>query len=160
MQIKLMLFLLLTILLSGCYRNFEVYEFKSTENHYDWGVVGAKLIGNKQLQGNTIIESSPYELLIWFDSKKLPNKVSGIKNIKLIYADSRKTAFQKENIHSSKTTAIKRSKYFSFKNIELKYKKIICSITFLYESKNKTTELKTDIILETDFKKFKRIIGV
>jgi hypothetical protein len=137
-----------------------VYEFKSKENHYEWGLVGAKLIGNKKLKGNTTVESSPYELLIWFDSKNLPNNVTEIKNIILMYADSKNIAFQKENIYLSDETTVNNSKYYSIKNLELRYHNMICSITFLCQHNNEIVEYKTEIIFETDFKKFKRIIGV
>ena len=149
MRIKLLPLIFLTIFLCSCYRNYEVYEFKSTENHYEWGLVGAKLIGNKELKRNTIVESSPYKLLIWFDSKELPNKVIEIKNIKLVYADSLKTAFQKENIHLRDATIVKHSKYFSLKYLELEYHNIICYITFLYQEDTEIIEYNLDFACVT-----------
>lgn len=160
MRIKLLLLLFLTLFLFSCYRNYEVYEFKSKEKHYEWGLVGAKLIGNKERKGNTIVERSPYELLIWFDSKESAEKVIEIKNIKLMYVDSQNTAFQEENINLGKGTLDNTSKYFSFRNLELEYHNMICYINFLYQHNNEITEYKTEILFETDFKEFKRIVGV
>ena len=151
-----------TIFLSGCFRNYEAYEYKSKENKFVWGVVGAKLIGDKKLIENTMTITSPYELFIWFSSDSVLEGSVEILEIKLVYSDSKRIVFeqmatteQKFEKYNTDYTA-----YFSFSNIELEYRDVIVSITFLLKQNQKSIKYTTEISFEKDFKKFKRIIGV
>ena len=105
------------LLLPSCHQNYETYGFKSNENNFNWGVVGAKLIGNEKKQQNTIIESSPYELFLWFGSDTFMKGDIHIKNLKLVNAETKKVIFEsvitannKDNIN--KTIGNRENSFF------------------------------------------------
>ena len=70
-------------LLQGCYSILEDYGYKSVENEFGWGRVGAKLIGGEKNHGRTAIRRSPYELFIWFGSDNYMEGTIYISELKL-----------------------------------------------------------------------------
>lgn len=151
------------LFLIGCYRDYSVYGFKSEENNFSWGFVGAKLIGSEKLVRNTVIKSSPYELFIWFGSDTNNEGVIQILDLKLVNAKTKKVVLAQSNNTKKpiKKYEANYRAYFSFKNIEIvEYAELSLQIKFLFNQDNKSTEYNTEIYFGKDYKKFRRILGV
>ncbi len=161
--LKIISFLIIALLLlTGCFSNYEEYGFKSIENEFSWGVVGAKLIGKEKYHRNTAIKSSPYELFIWFGSDTSMVGRIHISELKLVNAKTKTVVFNQKNITEKSIKKYTNSfrAYFSFENIELEYEEVVLQMKFLIKQGDKITDYKTEIHFEKDYKKFRRIIGV
>jgi hypothetical protein len=150
------------VLLTSCSEVYEEYGFKSIENDFSWGVVGAKLIGNEKYYRNTAIRSSPYELFIWFGSDTFMEGTIYISELKLINTETKMVVFKQDNIVEEPIQKYTNSyrAYFSFEDIKLEYVDMILQMKFTLKQAEKTTEYETEIYFEKNYRKFRRIIGV
>lgn len=149
------------LLLTGCFRYYEMYEFKSNEHKFKWGVVGAKLIGSEKVHRKTITKSSPYSLLIWFGSNKYMDGAIDISELTLVNFADQKVVFERYNIAEKpiqKDSNIFRA-YYSFKNIKLEHEDMVLQIKFSLNQGNQRTEYKADIFFEKDYQTFRRLIS-
>lgn len=147
---------------TSCFRSYEVQGFSSETSEFNWGSVGAKLIGKEKNIRNTAVLGSPYELFIWFDSTDSLSEHVNISQIKLIYQNNNKIAFERNNVFRGyfKQKRSVYSSYFSIKYLDLEYLDMILLLDFTLKRKNKLTQYKVKIFLNKEHEKFRRIIGV
>ncbi len=157
------------LLLTGCSEVYEEYGFKSIENKFSWGAVGAKLKGKEKNNHNPAVRSSPYKLFIWFTSDTFLEGTIHITELKLVNAETKMVVFEQDNIVEK---SFQKSKYvneynkyeyytyYSFENIELEYEEMILQMKFSLKQGDKTTEYESEIFFEKNYRKFRRIIGV
>ncbi len=161
-KIKTTLLICFLLLLYGCFRNYDIYSFNSVEKNFEWGLVGAKLMGSETRKGNTIIKSSPYELFLWFGSETFMEGVVSIEDIKLLNKRTGNSVFIKNETPEKrieKQTNLYRA-YFSFENLKIPYENMELQMTFQLRQKNKSTKYKVSLLFKTEHQKFRRIIGV
>lgn len=160
--LKIILALVISLLfLTSCSRNHEFYDFESKENVSSWGVVGADLIGKEKLLLNTVVRSSPYNLLIWFGSDTFMEGTIHISELKLMNTKTKMVVFEYGKIIEKPIQKDMNSytAYFSFKNLKLEYEEMVLQIEFLLKQGNKTTKHKAEIFFEKDYNKFRSIIS-
>lgn len=167
-EIKKMHFLKITLalvisllLLTSCSRSHEFYDFESRENVFSWGVVGADLIGKEKLLHNTVVRSSPYNLLIWFGSDTVIEGTIHISGLKLVNTKTKMVVFKYDKIIEKPIQKDVNSYtvYFSFKSLKLEYEEMVLQMKFLLKQSGKTAKYKAEIFFEKDYKKFRRIIS-
>ncbi|PIE74474.1 MAG: hypothetical protein CSA18_04890 [Deltaproteobacteria bacterium] len=161
--IKITIILSFTLLfICGFYKNYIVYDYKPIETKFNWGIVGARLLGSEKESRNTITKGSPYELLVWFGSDTYIKGNIHINNLKLIYNNSDNVAFVKHDIMTE--SIVKKTEnyraYFSFNNIDISYDDMVLQIEFQLEQDGKLFDYITDLFFEKDYREFRRIIGV
>ena len=160
--LKITMALVISLLfLTSCSRNHEFYDFESKENVLSWGVVGADLIGKEKLLHNTVVRSSPYNLLIWFGSDNFMEGTIHISKLKLTNTKTQMVVFEYGKIIEKQIQKDVNSytAYFSFKNLKLEYDKMVLQIEFLLKQGDKTTKHKAEIFFEKDYNKFRNIIS-
>lgn len=161
-RIEILFLVCFLLPLCGCFRNYDVYGFKTVEKKFEWGLAGAKLIGSESRKGNTIIKSSPYELFLWFGSEAFMEGAISIEYIALINKRTGNSIFIKNEIPEKRIeeqTNLYRV-YFSFKNIKLFYENTELQMTFQLKQGNKSSKYQVNLLFKTDHQKFLRIIGV
>ena len=160
--LKLTLALVISLsFLTSCSRNHTFYDFESKENAFSWGVVGVDLIGKEKLLHNTVVRSSPYNLLIWFGSDTFMAGIIHISEIKLINTKTKKVVFEYGKVIEKQIQKDVNSytAYFSFKNLKLEYEEMVLQIEFLLIQGDKTIKHKAEIFFEKDYNEFRRIIS-
>lgn len=155
---KILLLFVLCFLLTSCFRLNKMYAYKEVSSRYDWGLIGAKLIGSFETTADDVtISGSPYELLIWFDSvTDAPQKVI-VEEVKLVATTSNEVVFQKNEI-IEKMFAVdneQRSAYFSYPKLKFDYNQYQLIITFSIETDGKTTQHQSEMIFKKAYKEFR-----
>lgn len=154
------------LLLIGCFWSYDVYGFKSVEKEFDWGVMGAKLIGSESRKGCKVVKNSPYELFLWFGSESFLEGSISIEDIKLINKRTGKTVFMENKVPEQsieKQNALDGTSYFSFfsfENINMPHQDMRLQIVFQLKQHDNSTEYKINLLFKTDHQKFRRIVGV
>ena len=160
--VKITLALIISLLfLTSCSRKHEFNDFKSIENIFSWGIVGADLIGKEKLLHNTVVRSAPYNLLIWFSSDTFMAGIIRISELKLINTKTKKVVFEYGKIIEKQIQKDVNSYtvYFSFKNLKLEYEEMVLQVEFFLKKSDKTSKHKAEIFFKKDYKKFRRIIS-
>lgn len=160
-KIKIIILVCFLLPLCGCFRNYDVYGFKTVEKNFEWGIVGAKLMGSESRKGNTIIKSSPYKLFLWFGSDTFMEGDISIEDIKLLNKRTGKHAFKGNALLESINK--ETGGYFAnflIENIKIPYENTELQIRFQLRQKNKSVKYKVSLLFKTDHQKFRRIIGV
>jgi len=151
------------LLLTGCHSKLEDYGYKSTKNEFSWGWISVKLKGNEKNYGRTAIRSTPYRLNILFQSDKFLEGVIHISELKLVNNKNKMVVFELGNIIDKSFQKAEHVNtylvYFSFKDIDLEYEEMLLQLKFTLKQGNKSTEYKTEILFEKNYRKFRRIIG-
>ncbi len=160
-KIKITVLICFLLFLCGCYRNYDVYGFKDVENNFEWGIVGAGLMGSESRKGNTIIKGSPYKLFLWFGSKSFMEGDVFIEDIKLLNKRTGKYEYKETSLLESINKAT--GGYFAnflIENIKLPYENMELQMTFQLKQDDKSSKYQVNLLFETDHQKFRRIIGV
>ena len=152
------------ILITMLFHNYEDYGFKSIKKEFSWGVVHTQLRGEDRYSTFTAVRSSPYELFVSFTAKTLKKGTVKINELKLINAKDGNVVFKQnnaiENLLQKGKYEHDYGTYFTFKNIESEYEKMVLQMKFSITQGNQTTEYETEILFEKDYKKSIRIKGV
>ena len=168
----LAIFIVSLCVLPGCFQKYEIDDFKSTENKFDWGSVSVKLEGEMKLKNNIAVRNAPYELLIWFEPDAYIGGIIKISRLKLIYAKSGKVVFERNDIPEQyleknirvinkpeKKIVENYLAYFSFKNISMEYSDAILQMDFILKQGGKSVKYNSEIYFEKDYKEFKMMKG-
>lgn len=156
------LLVLAPVFFVGCFKNYEVYGYQKAEKEYEWGVVGAKLMGSKKKEGNTIIKNAPYDLLIWFGSDTLLDGSAKITDLYLWDLKTKKIALTIKNtpeVYLEKLNSKYRA-YFTFEDIKMDYSEAVLNIKFVFRKDSQQIENGAEFHFKPEFKKFRRIVGV
>ena len=149
------------LILCGCFREYDVYGFKDVENNFEWGIVGAGLMGSESRKGNTIIKGSPYKIFLWFGSESFIEGDIFIEDIKLLNKRTGKHVFKGAALFESITKAT--GGYFAnflIENIKIPYENMELQMTFQLKQGNKSSKYQVNLLFKADHQNFRRIIGV
>ncbi|MEH0020691.1 MAG: hypothetical protein V6Z89_13610 [Desulfobacter sp.] len=123
---------------------------------YDWGKIGARLLGEKNETTFTFTSTSPYKLFLWFDAEDFSKSIVEILEIKLINSKNGTIILdQKKSIslRFQKEEEGKRA-YYSVEDLKMGYENYILQIDFRLGQLAGSQELTATIEFETDFKEY------
>ena len=116
---------------SGC-ADTVVYGYNTSEIEYDWGKIGARLLGNKTRESFKLTSGPPYELFIWVVSENNVLNKFKVNKVSLRYKKDSKTIFSTQDGLSLKVIKEKDryAAYLSFKKINFSFEDLNLLIIF------------------------------
>ena len=145
-------------LLTACFGIFEVYEFKSNEVDFGWGVVGAKLTGNHETHGSKTIVRSPYDLILWFNFNGYLGSKIQISELKLISSASGKIVFEEDLVEGDFLVYSKQpwNKYengmfFEFSDLKLEFEDMELRLKYTLMEDDNVSKGEAVIIFEKNY---------
>ncbi len=152
------------LFIEGCYKNYEVHEFKDKKASFEWGEIEIIIKGTLSEIRNTLIYESPYELVIWFGNDSIPEgSIINVSELKLIKVKDKKIVYERTNWSEKSVKKYKRGNgvYLdSNEKIAAPHKDMLLRFQLKIINKNETTEHDVELLLEKEYRKFRRIIGV
>lgn len=145
---------------TGC-ADTIVYGYNTSEIEYDWGKIGARLLGNNTRESFKLISGPPYELFIWFVSENnILNKFE-VHKVSLRYKDDSKTIFSTQNNLSLEVIREKDRyvAYLSFKKINCSFKDLNLVISFKTSDGDNIKEHEASFHFEKQYERYWQLVS-
>ena len=145
----------------------KIYEFKSEDVDFEWGIITTYILGKAKKQGSDVIYCAPYRLLIEFKFYGHNGGTIHIDELELLNSVSGKVVFEEENIEGRLITFSKKSKYSydneihaSFHDLYLKFEDMELRLKYTLKEGDNVSKGEGVIPFKKDYQSHIRTVTV